>query len=164
LSVIEVGKIVKPQGIKGEVKVLCYVDNPSGLSKLAQITVGGRPYRILRTRAVGQEAYLTLEGVADRDAAESLRDKVLTVPREMADDLKKGQYFVQDLIGLVLTDGERELGKITDVLQYGAADVLVLDQGKRMVPYLNKLVLDVDLTAGKMLVDGKVYGEVVCEN
>ena len=71
---------------------------------------------------------------------------------------------MQDLLGLVVTDGETRLGVITDVLQYGAADVLVLDEGKRMVPYLKRLVLSVDLEQRTMTVDAKVWQEVVCED
>jgi len=164
LSTVEVGKIVKPQGIKGEVKVVCFVDNPSGFAHLGKVTVGGRPYRILRARWVGQDVYLTLEGVNDRNAAEGLRDLILTVDRKEAEGLKTGEYFVQDLIGLVVTDGDKDWGAITDVLQYGAADVLVLDGGKYMAPYLKRLVLQVDLTARRMLVDAKVWQEVACEN
>ncbi|MBO4534758.1 MAG: 16S rRNA processing protein RimM [Clostridia bacterium] len=164
MSTVEVGKIVKPQGIKGEVKVQCFVDNPQGFAHLGKITVEGRPYRILRARSVGADVYLTLEGVSDRNAAEALRDSILTVDRKEAEGLKTGEYFVQDLIGLAVTDGERDYGVISDVLQYGAADVLVLDGGKTMVPYLKRLVLRVDLEGGRMEVDAKVWQEVVCEN
>ena len=164
MSTVEVGKIVKPQGIKGEVKVVCFVDNPKGLCHLRQITVGGTPYRILRARVVGQDVFLTLDGIKDRNDAETLRDKLLTVDRKEAEGLKAGEYFVQDLLGLVVTDGETRLGVITDVLQYGAADVLVLDEGKRMVPYLKRLVLSVDLEQRTMTVDAKVWQEVVCED
>lgn len=158
-----VGVIAKPQGIKGEVKVQCYVDRPQGFAQLRNVYVAGSPCRILRCRVVGNDVFLTLEGVPDRNAAELLRGKELSVDRNAAEGLKTGEYFVQDLLGLTVCVDDKQVGVIRDVLQYGAADVLVI-AGERpcMAPYLHKLVLQVDLSQGRMIMDGTVWPQVVC--
>ncbi len=158
-----VGVIAKPQGIKGEVKVQCYVDRPQGFAGLHSVYVAGSPCRILRCRVVSNDVFLTLEGIPDRNAAELLRGKELSVDRKDAQGLKQGEFFVQDLLGLAVWVDDRQAGVIRDVLQYGAADVLVIAGEKPcMVPYLNKLVLDVDLQQGRMTMDGAVWPQVVC--
>lgn len=164
---IVVGKVAKPQGIHGEVKVHCYVDAPQGLARLAQVYIGGVSYRILRVRVAGQDAILLLEGIVDRNAAELLRDAEVLVDRADADGLKRGDYFISDLVGLAVVDNEgARWGSIVDVLQYGAADIFDIRLGKRqfLVPFLKRLVLHIDLQQGQMTVDAQVWREVCCEN
>ena len=162
---IIVGKIVKPQGIKGEVKLQCYVDAPVGFLRIKEVYVGTRPMRITHARCVGADVFLLLDGVTDRNQAELLRNAEVSVDRAVADVLKTGDYFVSDLVGLrVVCDGA-VLGEIRDVLQHGAADVFDI-RGERnyLVPFLKALVLSIDLEAGIMTVDPAKWQEVCCEN
>lgn len=164
---IVVGTIVKPQGIRGEVKVLCYVDAPAGLTTIKQVYVAGTPYRVLLCRTKGNEAYLSLEGVSDRNAAELLRGSEVAVDRAVADHLKKGDYFISDLVGLQVVDTQgQNYGVLQEILQYGAADVFVIGgrDHQYMAPYLKRLVVAVDLQAGTLTVDPVVWREVSCEN
>ena len=164
---IVVGKIAKPQGIRGEVKVHCYVDAPEGFLRLDRVYVNNTPYRIVRARAMGTDVIVQFEGVEDRNAAELLRDAVITVDRADADCLKRGDFFISDLVGLAVVDNEgTQWGKIVDVLQYGAADIFDIRQGKKqyMVPFLKRLVLQVDPDKGCMTVEARVWREVCCEN
>lgn len=162
---ITVGKIVKPQGIKGEVKLLCYVDAPDGFSHVQYLYVDGIRKRVLKARVLGADVYLTLEGVTDRNAAEALRNKEVSIERDQADVLKTGEYFISDLIGLEVVSAGRRLGVIRDVLQHGAADVFDIRGEKNyMAPFLKALVLDIDLEKGVMTVDEAKWREVACEN
>lgn len=162
---IVVGKIAKPQGIKGEVKLQCYVDAPEGFLRIREVFVGDTPMRIERARVVGADVFLTLAGVVDRNVAETLRDKEVSIDRAKADALKQGDYFIADLLGLQVVCEGQVLGHIADVLQYGAADVLDI-RGDRnyMAPFLKALVLSVDIDAGTMTVDKAKWEEVSCEN
>lgn len=162
---IVVGKIVKPQGIKGEVKVQCYVDAPDGFLRIREVYVAGRPMRLVRARHVGMDVYLTLEGVIDRNAAETLRNAEVAVDRAVADVLKTGDYFISDLVGLTVVCEGHTMGVIRDVLQHGAADVFdIRGEHEYLVPFLNALVLSIDLEAGVMTVDAAKWREVCCEN
>ena len=162
---IVVGKVAKPQGIKGEVKLQCYVDAPEGFLRIKEVYVGDVLRTVVRARCVGADVYLTLSGIEDRNAAETLRNLEVSVPRDKAERLKKGDYFVADLVGLkVLMDGQ-SMGEVADVLQYGAADVFDIRGEKNyLVPFLKALVLDIDLEAGTMTVDKDKWAEVACEN
>jgi len=165
LKRIVVGKVAKPQGIKGEVKLQCYVDAPEGFLRIKEVYVGEVLRTVKRARCVGADVYLTLEGIDDRNAAETLRNQEISVPRAKAEGLKKGDYFVADLVGLkVVCEGET-LGVVEDVLQYGAADVFDIRGDKQyLVPFLKALVLGIDIEAGTMTVDKAKWAEVACEN
>ena len=81
-----VGTIVKPQGIRGEVKLHPETDDPERFLDLkeAYLRRGDvyEPVTILSARVSGGEAFLTLPGVTDRDAAEKLRDQAVYIDRE----------------------------------------------------------------------------------
>lgn len=162
---IVVGKIVKPQGIKGEVKLQCYVDAPDGFLRVKRVYVAGAAMRVVRARTSGTDVYLTLDGVNDRNAAELLRNAEVSIDRADADVLKTGEYFVSDLVGLRVICAGRTLGVVHDVLQHGAADVFDIRGDKNyMAPFLKALVLFIDLEAGTMTVDEAKWREVSCEN
>ena len=98
----------------------------------------------------------------DRDAAEKLRGKELTVPREEA-VIADGRVFIADLIGceVSFTDGET-LGVLEDVLQYGAADVYVVRgaKGRVLFPALARVIKEEDPSAGVIALDREAFSEV----
>ncbi|MDE7464431.1 MAG: hypothetical protein K2M48_05320, partial [Clostridiales bacterium] len=77
---LEVGQILKPQGIRGEVKVK--TSDPSRFCVLKSVEINGKQYRITSARASGNDAYIKLEGVNDRNAAEELRGATLKIETE----------------------------------------------------------------------------------
>jgi len=165
LKRIVVGKVAKPQGIKGEVKLQCYVDAPEGFLRIKEVYVGGVSRTIKRARVLGADVFLTLAGIDDRNMAETLRNLDVEVDRAAADSLKTGDYFVADLVGLTVMVDECEMGKVVDVLQYGAADIFDI-RGERqyLVPFLKALVLSIDLVRGVITMDKSKWEEVACEN
>ena len=165
MKTIVVGKIAKPQGIKGEVKLQCYVDAPEGFLRIKEVYVGDKLMRVKGARCVGADVFLSLEGVEDRNAAELLRNLEISVLRDKADALKTGEWFVADLIGLDVVCEGTSMGKIVDVLQYGAADIFDIRGDKNyLVPFLKSLVVSIDVAAGVMVVDKSKWEEVSCEN
>ncbi len=158
---IEIGKITKAQGIKGEVKLLCYVDDAQMLKTVKTVYVGQNSYKVLKCRPDGNFCYLLLDGIADRNAAESMREWTVYADKENV-QLDEGRYFIEDLIGcnVVLSNGNA-VGNVVDILQYGAADVYVC-QGLRNVsfPFLKDLVLSVDVQRQLITLDEKRFEEV----
>lgn len=158
---IEIGKITKAQGIKGEVKLLCYVDDAQMLKTVKTVYVGQNSYKVLKCRPDGNFCYLLLDGIADRNAAESMREWTVYADKENV-QLGEGRYFIEDLIGcnVVLSNGNA-VGNVVDILQYGAADVYVC-QGLRNVsfPFLKDLVLSVDVQRQLITLDEKRFEEV----
>lgn len=158
---IEIGKITKAQGIKGEVKLLCYVDDAQMLKTVKTVYIGQNSYKVLKCRPDGNFCYLLLEGITDRNTAESMREWTVFADKESV-QLDEGRYFIEDLIGcnVILSNGNA-VGKVVDILQYGAADVYVC-QGQHNVsfPFLKDLVLSVDVTKQLITLDEKRFEEV----
>ena len=158
---IEIGKITKAQGIKGEVKLLCYVDDANMLKSVKTVYVGQNAHKVLKCRPDGNFCYLLLEGVNDRNTAESMREWVVYADKDSV-TLDKGRYFIEDLLGctVVLSNGNT-VGKVVDILQYGAADVYMCE-GEHNVsfPFLKDLVLSVDIKRAVITLDETRFEEV----
>lgn len=153
---ITIGEILKAQGIKGEVKVRPLTDDVSRYRKLRLVYVEGRPYRLLHCRMDNEFVYLTLEGITDRNQAESLRGKTLQIDRVNAVTVDEDAFFIADIVGCALTDEQgAEMAVITDVLQFGAADVIVARDGagkELRFPFLNRIVDRIDIEAKRFAV------------
>ncbi len=114
---------------------------------------------------------IKLSGVGDRDAAFALKGQQIAVPREALPETEEGEYYWSDLIGLQVSNTEGvDFGKITQVLETGANDVLVVREkqptqvkgkdGKlreeyreRLIPFTSDAVPEVDIQAGTVLVE-----------
>ena len=89
-----IGQIVKPQGVRGEVKVLPLTDDPERYGELETVYFdekGEKSAKVLSARVREGFAYVALEGVSDRDAAERLRNQALYVDRAHAAPLRRGE-------------------------------------------------------------------------
>ena len=161
------GTILKPQGVRGEVKLRHETGDPARFAGLTTVYLKNgdayAPVAVLSARASGGEAFLTLEGVADRDAAEALRGRELYVDRAHARPLAQGEVFIADMLGMKAVDTNgRDIGTLTNVLQNGGADVLVFQTpyGPMMAPFLKRLVREMDVHAGRMVLDAQTLPEV----
>ena len=160
-----VGEIVKPQGIKGEVKLKTYVDDVKRFKKLKEAYIDDKCVKVSDARISGQDVYLSFYGVPDRNAAELLRGKKVFVSRENAVELKEGSYFIADVIGsAVILKGEtdEEAGVVDDIIKY-SSDVYVCSGGgkKFMFPLLKDLLIKIDAEEKKVYLDKKRFYEVV---
>lgn len=159
---IEIGKVLKAQGIKGEIKLACFVDDAAMLKNVKQMYIGTNAYSVAHVRCDGNFCYVSLDGVSYRNAAEALRNWTVYADKESV-SLPQNRYFVDDLIGCkVSTSDGTTVGEVVDVLQYGAADVFVCSGAKGEVsfPFLNDLVLSVNVESKAIIVDAKRLGEV----
>lgn len=163
---LRIGRILKPQGVHGQLKILPLTDDPERFSLLDEVLLenkeGMKAVKIRSAQKRMDAVYLDLEGVESREDAEKLRGIYLAVPRDKAIELPEDHEFICDLIGCeVFTGSGQKLGELKDVLQYGAADVYVIE-GERnlMVPALKKLFTEVDVANKRMVLDEKVLEEV----
>lgn len=159
---IEIGKILKAQGIKGEVKIGCYLDDSAMLKNVKQMYVGTKSYAVEKIRCDGEFCYVLLQGISDRNAAESLRNWTVYADKECV-ALQKDRYFISDLLDCkVLLDSGEIVGVVGDVLQYGAADVFVCDNNGQTVsfPYLKDVVLSVNVDSKLITLNAKRFSEV----
>ena len=159
---LEVGKVLKAQGIKGELKISCYLDDSAMLKGVKQLYIGSKTYTVERIRPDGAFCYILLSGVSDRNAAEGLRNWTVYADKESV-ALPKDRYFISDLIdcNVVLDDGAK-VGVVKEILQYGSADVFVCSDGDKELsfPFLNDLVVQIDIERKKITLNSKRFSEV----
>lgn len=148
---LEIGKITGTRGLKGELRVEPWCDSPDILAGLKKIYVNGKVLNILSARVQKSMVIMAIEGISNIDEAEKLRNTIINIDRN---DLKleKGQYFIQDLIGLKVIDADNDslYGKITDVFKTGANDVYQVTDGNKnyLIPVIQDVVLDVNIAEG----------------
>ena len=156
---VVVGRITGPHGLRGEVKVVPETDFPERLTELGHATlllldgqlkpvsvVSGRPH-------VGKgTVLLRFEGVTDRTDADAFRGALIVVRPEESPALPEGHYYDWQILGLhVVTEDERDLGTVREVIHTGANDVYVTDTC--LLPAIETVIKRVDLSAGRMVVE-----------
>ena len=162
-----IGQVLKPQGVRGEVKVKPITCDPERFVDTEFVFLKKNDkfvkHNVSVTRLSDDAVYMFFEGVNDRNAAELLRNEMLYIDREHAVELDDDEEFICDLIGCegVDTNG-RSLGKLVDVMQPGGNDVYVFNGplGEVLVPALNRVVVKVDVEAKHMLLDAVALSEV----
>lgn len=163
-----IGEILKPQGVRGEVKVrpvTCDIQRYDGLREVCLPVGAAYERREVEVTRIDEDAvYMRFAGVTDRDQAEKLRGQMLFVDREHAVELDEDENFIVDLIGLKGVDDEgNEYGRIVDVMQPGGNDVYVFRDDKRretLVPALKTAIIKVDLRERVMLMNAARLREV----
>lgn len=164
-QMLKIGLIVKPQGIKGEVKIQPLTDDINRFKKLKEVIIDDKNYRVLKATIGGGTVFLALSGIADRDTAETFRGKFLFVTRENAVPLPEGRYFIVDLIGCeVKTDLGELVGKVTDITssRTDIFTVATVDNRIMRFPFLKDLVNSIDVNEKTVIVKSKRLLEVSC--
>ena len=154
---LEAGKIVTTHGIRGEVKVMPYTDTPELLCEFDRLFIGKNrdEINVIRARVFKNTVIMKLEGIDTPEDAEKLRNKLLYMHRDDL-ELDDDTYFIQDLIGLEVSDADsgKVYGKIADVMQTGAHDVYVIkgDDREYLVPAIADVVVSTDIDGGTMTI------------
>lgn len=129
---ILVGKIVAPQGIRGEVRVQTYTAAPDDFKNLAVFGNRIKPGDLRFVRLLNPTSSVIvarIAGIDDRTAAETLRGVELFINRADLPAPADGEYYQMDLIGMtVVRDGEK-IGAIAGFQNFGAGDIIELDNG-----------------------------------
>ncbi|MDX1922627.1 MAG: ribosome maturation factor RimM [Alphaproteobacteria bacterium] len=157
MKLILVGQFIAAHGIKGEVKVKSFTEDPLGLCdyKVVQDESGSNKYHL---KIIGEHQgahkntlIAKVKGIADRNAAEALvRTKPkLYVTRDQLPELKDGRYYVEDLKGFsAVSDKGKVIATLTDIHNFGAGDILVLQplEGKEfMLPFKEPYAGDLNI-------------------
>ncbi len=122
---LEVGRIVGTHGIRGEIRVECWANSPDFLKKFKKLWLDeGKTSLDVTCRPHKNIALMTAKGVSSIEEADKLRGKVLYIDRDDV-KLEEGEHFVQDIIGLSVTDADNDTvyGTVKDVLKTGSNDV-----------------------------------------
>lgn len=155
---LEIGKIVSVHGLKGDVKVEPWCNEPEFICEFNKLYSkdGKKEYEIERCRIQKNMAVMKIKGIDSVEEGQAVRNKTLFMDRNDV-ELEEGYYFFQDLIGLEVIDSDNQkvYGKIAEVLQTGANDVYHIknDDGKSYyIPAIPDVVDKVDLTDEKMFI------------
>ena len=146
---IEAGEIVTTHGIRGEVKVLTWLDSPEMLCEFDRCRIGGKEYKMETCRVQKTCNLVKLAGIDTMEAGHALRGKILELYRE---DISDDVIFAAELVDVNVYCEDQCIGKITEVLDYPGNAVYVVDNGIYMIPAVKEFVLSVDLEKNKMQV------------
>ena len=147
---LEAGKIVNTHGIKGEVKIQPWANEPKFLCSFKRFIINGETVEVRKARVQKDCVIASLSGINDIDSAGALRGSLVMIYRE--DAKLDGEYFVQDIIGLSAVDSVtgKVLGSVTDVIKLPANDVYVIGEGdgEMLVPAVPEFIAGVDVESG----------------
>ena len=148
LPFIEAGEIVNTHGVRGEIKMLPWLDSPEDMCGFTRCRIGGKDYAITACRVQNTCDLLKLEGVDTMEAAQALRGKTVTLYRE---DMDEDVIFAGDLIGMEVFSQAERIGELTQVLDYPGNQVYVV-KGEReyMLPAVKEFILSTDLEGNRM--------------
>lgn len=150
LPYIEAGEIVTTHGVRGEVKVLSWLDSPEMLCEFDRCRIDGREYVMDTVRVQKTCNLVKLRGVDTMEDAQKLRGKTMELYRE---DISDELIFAAELVDVeVYADGAC-IGKIKEVLDYPGNSVYVV-QGEReyLIPAVKEFILSTDLERNQMQV------------
>lgn len=163
MSRLIIAEVLKPQGIRGELKVKTFTDTPENVKAFKTVYIDNVPYKILSFR-VGNDgaAYLGLRGIPDRNAAELFRGKTIEGEREDGPALDEGQYYIVDILGLSCETEEGEvLGTVTDINNLSSDIYTIEKAGKKILfPAVKGVVVKVDLSGKKLIVNKAIFDEI----
>jgi 16S rRNA processing protein RimM len=145
-DLVPIGRVGRPHGLDGSFFVEGPSDRPGAFAVGAVVFANGEPLKIVSSKHGSQQRpVIRLERRVDRGAE-------LAVPRESLPPLGEDEYYSFQLVGLAVEEeGGRVLGRVRDVLDYPANDVLELDTGLSL-PLVEACVRKVDLESGRIVV------------
>ncbi|MBW1694182.1 MAG: 16S rRNA processing protein RimM [Deltaproteobacteria bacterium] len=162
---LPIGKIVGAHGVKGNVKVYSFAESLSLFEQESSILVvsakgSEKIFKIKWIKPHGRVVLLSLEGIENRDQAETLIGSELFVKRDSLPKLVDGSYYWLDIIGLaVFTNDEKYIGRVESIIPTGSNDVYVVKDAQKdrdneiLIPAIESAVLEIDLEQKRMIVD-----------
>jgi 16S rRNA processing protein RimM len=153
-----VGRVTKPHGVRGEMRVAPMADDATRFGRLERVYLdeeGSRWANVESARIHKGLALLKLEGYDSREDVDALREAWLFVAAEDADPLGQGEYYLYQLIGLTVQDEDGHLlGELVEVIETGANNVFVVEgeDGQLLLPDIPDVVQEIDFSTGAMTV------------
>jgi 16S rRNA processing protein RimM len=155
-ALVLLGEIGAAQGLKGEVRVRSYTEEPAGITAYGPLQdETGRKIEIESLRATPKALIARIKGVTTREAAEALAHTKLYVPRAMLPERGEEEWYHADLVGLAAVgrDGA-PLGKVVAIQNFGAGDLLEVKPigggATVLVPFTRDTVPEIDVEGGRL--------------
>jgi 16S rRNA processing protein RimM len=159
-DLLPIGKVVKPHGVKGKVKVEYFGEDFHLFSLYREIFIEGEkgrpePYKIMEVTPQPPRLILRIKGIEKIEETELLIGKEILVEKEAFPGLEEGEYFWVDILGMeVQTREGKRLGKVKEIFPTGANDVYVVEgkRGEIFLPATEEVIQNIDLKRGVMKV------------
>ena len=160
-DLVMIGEVVKPHGIRGEIKVYLFSEKPRNFKQYKEIFLQGptgdstKALKVVKSREQGKLAILQLEKIGTREAAEDLQGKNIWINKVNLPALDSGEYYWQQLDGLtVVTEEGQEIGRVTKLFNTTAHDIMVVTgRGHEfMIPVQGDIIRDIDEQEGKVVI------------
>lgn len=146
------GVILSAHGLRGEVKIKCFSDDPSSLTRYPLTSSSGaHRFAIKKLRPAGDHCIATFDNVTDRTQAEKLRGTELYTQRENLPPTDTNEFYIEDLRGLTVKSKQGEtLGSIRAVYNFGAGTMVEVEHPKttEFYPFTNECFPEVNLEKG----------------
>lgn len=154
-ELVELAAVIRAHGLGGMLLLKPFNPDSALLYELKQVILRApdgthRTMKVLAAREHSGQILCSLEGVADRDAAEALRGSTMCVTRADLPEPDEGEHYLMDLVGLDVQDeAGKSIGVVEEVLEYPSAVCLkvVSDGAVWEVPHLERYLLEVDFDA-----------------
>ena len=150
LQFVEAGEIVTTHGVRGEVKVLCWLDDPEMLCEFDRCRIAGKEYVMEQVRVQKTCNLVKLQGIDTMEAAQAMRGRIVELYREDIDD---EVIFAAELIGVEVDCEGKRIGRIREVLDYPGNSVYVVKgDHEYMIPAVKQFILTTDMEKNEMQV------------
>lgn len=162
---LAIGRVAGFRGTSGEITVRVASGQAARWRTVTRVLVGGsaegddhRPFEVAGVRFYRDRLVLKLRGVDDPSAADALKGRTVLVPPEEVPGLRENEHYAARLVGLrvVLAPTGENLGKVTDVVATGGADVLVVEEAdghELLVPMASEIVVEIVEREGRIAVN-----------
>ena len=158
-----VARLGAAHGVRGEVKLWSFTADPTAVAGYGPFeTADGRVVEIEALRPAKEFFVARLKGVADRDAAERLRNAELFVPRDRLPAPESEEFYHADLIGLAVVDASgAALGSVVALHNFGAGDIIEVRRAESrdtvLLPFTQAAVPQIDVAAGRVVVATEAF-------
>ncbi|NOX25750.1 MAG: 16S rRNA processing protein RimM [Deltaproteobacteria bacterium] len=157
---ILVGKSIKAQGLKGEVKILPFSGVPDDLLTASDFELRREHeawnFKAAKSRSQGRYLVVKFVGVDDRDRAETLAGFEVWAPEDVLPELAPDEFYWHEMEGLrVVTVDGRALGRVASLMATGGHDVLVIKDGgyEYLVPAAKEIIVKIDVQNDILVID-----------
>lgn len=170
---IVIAKVIAAFGIKGEVKIVSYCQNASDIEKYPLFDKNNNPVTIKITNKNKAAIGSTQDGgtimiakislADDRNKAESIRGTEIFTKRENFSQLKNDEFYYTDLIGLDVVEENKKIGKVLNILDFGAGTMLEIEFEKadpqrnlekiENIPFKNEFFGEVNIKEGFIVIN-----------
>ena len=160
-KIVPLGRLLKPHGIKGELKVLFYNEDSNSLENnqiifLSDLNNKIIEYKIERIFYSFKKNRIKFFDINTIEEAEELRGYTLNVLRLDLPKLDKNEYYINDLVGYILIDdSNKNYGIVSDVLVLPANNVLsvTMENKEYLIPLIDDVILDINQEEKKIIID-----------